>query len=118
MIRVPTKDEVRVLLERTGLPDPGAVDRANALGWGEPLRGCALFVPTGPMDAWLHVLVAPEARGREALENCRQILTLVTEAGLLLHGATPLALPQAVLFAKMVGMKEVGRDDEFVYTEA
>lgn len=118
MIRVPSKDEVLPLLERVGFDDLAAADRANFLGWGKPLRGVFLLVPTGEREAYLHVAVDPAARGREALEMAREAVRVATGCGLALRGATPIKQPEAVWFAKAAGMREAARDEKYVYTEA
>lgn len=119
--RVTEPDELLEIAAACGLSgsfDDGQdyLDRANVLGWGEPLRGAFLFEPLDARTVQAHVMVRPEHRGREAIQAGRECLSTVTSLGLSVVGITPRTRRDALLYARAVGLAVAGETHEHVFS--
>lgn len=88
------------------------LELGNALGWGDPLRGAFVLVPTADRECEGHVYVRPEARGREAVRAGRELVRVVNGAGITLVARPPRR--ENRIFAALCGLHVEG--DRWVST--
>lgn len=119
--RVTDPDELARLASACELPgtfDDGSdyLERANVLGWGDPMHGAVLFEPVDAHTVQAHVMVHPEHRGREAIQAGRDCLAAIRSLGLSVIGITPRDRKDAIAYARAVGLSIAGETHEHVYS--
>jgi hypothetical protein len=118
---VTTQAEIEALAVACGMPpvtDTGEphIERMNAVGWGDPLRGVFLAEPVGETTVEVHAIVLPQARGREAITAGREFLDVLGRLGLRAIGIIPKDRPHAFAFSRLTGMQMAGETHEHWYS--
>jgi hypothetical protein len=91
------------------------LDSANALGWGDPLRGVFLFKPIDLYSVEGHALVHPRHRGGEAVQAGRECLAKIRSLGMSVVAPAPRNRRDVRLFTRQVGMVWAGETDQSVF---
>lgn len=90
------------------------LEESLVVGAGDPLNIAFFVEPKADHEAYVHVMVDPKSRGKEAIAVGKEFLAHMKQSGIKVVGVLGKHRREVILYARLCGMEVRGESGEYL----